>query len=530
MTPYRFICIFLFTRLKCNTSEASLFDQPTKNHQHELIDKNSIDKIKRHDITSNHKGDIPADSGLDWFHSIIPSLNMTSPIITSTQKHLHRRPNSSWSEMSTVNKQPNCQAEKEVLSNTASSLNSDVVSNTVGTVTLASEEDRKGEKNEEDKKHLESSGCVIQNVSKKLRDRRLRGLELKHQQCDKEGAGGHGERVVFRDTTFVTNVLDTTSDSHTSCTLSSGKNCPSNNQVLDSLSSVKESGFEEDGRRECTGTKNISTVQREKIVAKAETGKGLHDRLSGFIFQPRKIRSLSHNQGLKASSDMSATECNPGCRDLHTNKESRISNQKAVSHNESDGTRKATEKDRSKKKQNQIQNLSEAGGMRKRVNTGMETKVESHNCTPPSKPVTSKSCLTKSAVASSTLAKLSVFSFTCTTEPKTISPPPDTELSPGREREPRTESPTKTKSKCSAKPARAANHSNSVKMVTDGPVDYQSTDNMKKRKCFELSPQASNAGGSQGRFSKLSIFGSVESNDDVLDTDWDQEVLKKAKV
>ncbi|XP_042246169.1 DNA helicase MCM9 [Thunnus maccoyii] len=663
------------SRLKRNTSEASRFDQPTDNHQHQLIDSNSINKIQSHNITSSHKGNVTVDSGLDWFHSRIPSLSLDMPsrIITSTQENFHRKPSSNWSEMSTVAKQPNCQAEKENLSNTGSLLNSDVALNTGSTVTSVSEEDRKSEKNEnikeknsltpedmkqsgrqEDRKHPESSGCVIQKASKNLRDRKLGELELTHQQCDKEGEEGHGESVVFRDSAskFVTNVLDTTSNSHSSSTPSKGKNCPSNNQVQGNLSSVKESRSEIEDRSKCTGTKNISTVKREKIGADVETDKDLHARLSGFIFKPRKMRPLVHNQGLHASSDVSAefhTECNPGSRDLHTNKESRISHQKAVRHNET----ASTEKDRRKKKQSQCQNPSEGGGMREqvscvsemvecwseasicftseelerdlfsfgkdkltggktvfrikgsndtenlcqqqrtRVNTGMETKVESYTCTAPSTPVTSKSGLTKSAVASSTLAKLSGFSFTCTTEPKTttqtkveknpplrmeritfkrdsveclrvnfqdkknlnspehsplkkkirtavsmskakdISPPLATELTPGWEHEPGTASPTKTKSKCSAKqtePVRAVNHSNSVKMVTDGSVDYQSTGNMNKRKCFELEPLPSNAAGSQGPFSKLSLFGSVELNDDVLDTDWDQEFLKKANV
>ena len=105
-----------------------------------------------------------------------------------------------------------------------------------------------------------------------------------------------------------------------------------------------------------------------------------------------------------------------------------------------------------------------------------------------------------------------------------ILPPPATEVTPGQEHEPETESSTKTKYKCNTKetePTHAANH-NSVQMVTD---------NMNKRKCFELGPRPNNVGGSGGLFSKLSLFGSVELNDDdVLDTDWDQEVSKKAKM
>ncbi|KAM7367504.1 hypothetical protein PAMP_013796 [Pampus punctatissimus] len=611
------------SRLKNNFSEASQFDQPAGNHHHQLRDTNTINKIQSHDITRNHNGDVTVDSGLDWFHSII----QTSPIITSTQENTHTDPNSSWSEMSTVTKQPNCQAEKEILSNTNSSLNNDVISNTVHTVTYASEEDRKSEKNSsekrEDRKHPETSGCVIQKVSKNVRDKRLRKaeLELIHQQCDKEGGSGDGEKVVFR---HCGGVLDTTSDSYTSSMLSSGNNCPSNKQVHGHrVRSVKESKVEKD-RRECTETKNISTMQKEKMAAEAETGKDLYARLSDFVFKPKKMRPLIHDQGLNGNSDVSAefqTECNSGNRDLHTNRESRISHQKAVSH-KSASTLKDTEKDKRKTKQNQCQNPVEGGGMRRqclseasicftseelegetltqrktvfrinesdnienlcqqqrtRVNTSTEAKVKSRTCNSPS-----KSALTKSAVSSSTLAKL--LSFTCTTEPKTTAQPkvkktpavgteeslfkrdsaeglrvisqdkkslnspehcplrkkiktavtmsnaqdmsasPGTELTTGWEHEPdKTGSPAESKSSCRAKqtePPHAANCSDSVKMASDGPADHQSTANMTKRKCFELG---------QNLFSKLSLFGSVELNDDVLDTDWDQEVLKKVNV
>lgn len=653
---------FLFTRLK-STSQS---DHPTRNHQHQLMDTNSINKTQSHNMTSNHQGDITVDSGLDWFNSIIPSrsLDVTSPIITSTQEVFHRKPNSSWSEMSLISKQSNCQTDKEVLRNTGSSLVTDVVSNPDGTVTPASGDDRKSERNQnvkgmdsltpegvkqsgrqENRKHPESSDCVTQKASKNLRGKRLRELELTHQKCDKGEGGVHCRRVVLRDSTcqFVTS--DTTSDSHSKTTLSSGKTCPSNNQVQDNLSPVKESRSEAENRRKCTGTTNISTMKRKKMEAEVETGKDLHARLSGFIFKPKKMGPLVHNQSLNSSSDMSGefqAEPNPGNnRDLQTNKhnkESSVSHRKEVGCNESSSTLKDTDKDRGKKNQKQCQNLLGGGGVRKQVscvsevveseseanfcftteelqrnvfscgkdklpegktfrihgndntenrshqqrtrfNTGMDSNVVSCISSPPSKPG-----LSKSAVASSTLDKLSAFSFTSTTEPKTtdrtkadiysttgmeispfkrrsteclrvnsqdkntlnssecsplrkkittaatlskvqdILPPPATEVTPGQEHEPETESSTKTKYKCNTKetePTHAANH-NSVQMVTD---------NMNKRKCFELGPRPNNVGGSGGLFSKLSLFGSVELNDDdVLDTDWDQEVSKKAKV
>ncbi|XP_044025413.1 DNA helicase MCM9 isoform X2 [Siniperca chuatsi] len=640
-------------RLKSNTSDASQFDPPTYNNQHQLRDTNSINKSHCHDSTSNCKGDVTVESGLDWFHSITPSLvhGMASPILTSTQENLSRKPNSSWSEMSTVTKQPNCPTEKDILSNTGSTLNHSVVSNPFGSITCASEEEnRQSKKNEnlkekssiralqeeikqsqrqEDKKHAES---VFQKVSKKLRDRRLRELELNPQQCDKEGGGGHGERVVSGDSASknVTDVLDPT-ECHTSSTLSSG-NGPSNNLVQDTLSSGI---FEKGDKREQTGTKNISAVLREKMAAEAETGEGFHAKLSGFIFKPRKMIPSVHNHELNASSEFQA-ECIPASRDLHTHTRSRISTQKPVSHDDSsEDPLTGTEK---KKRQNQYQDVLEGEGRRnlssvseegesssegsvcftseelrkdgfsfdelaqgktvdgikgsdgtenlcqqQRTSTSDETKVDGFTCTPPSKPSTcmndpalSRAGCTKSTVATSTLDKLSRFSFTCTTEPTTTAkvgknpptgvkksplrrdraecsranskdeetinslehrrsakkiktvvtmgkvkdrlPPPATELTPGQEHEEGTESPAKTMSKCRAR-----------QIVNDGPVDYQSTVHLKKRKCFELGPPPSSVGGSKGLFSGLSPFGSVELSNDVFDTDWDQEFSKKAK-
>ncbi|XP_078131206.1 DNA helicase MCM9 [Sander vitreus] len=642
-------------KLKSNTSEASQVDPPANNYQHQPRDTNVINKTHCPDITNNCKGDVTVESGLDWFLSITPSLlpdGITSSIMTSAQENLNGK--QSWSEMSAVTKQPNCQT-KDIPSNTGSSLNPDVISNPIETITSASEEKGKSEKNEnvkvkslnqkeikqskkpEDKKHPDSMGCVIQKVSKNLRDRR-RELELHHQQSDKAGGGeGHGERMVSGDTSkIVTDVLNTTSDSHSSSTLSSAKNCLSNNLVRDNLLSGQESRLEKEDERDQARTKNISTVLNEKMAAEAETEKQLNAKLSGFRFKPRKMRSFVHNHNLNASPDVRTefqTYCNPGGRDPHTYKDSRISKQKPDSHDDSAVPLTNTEKNK-KKRQSQYQNLLEGrkqlswvseGGERgaeasisfsskvgrikgsddtenvcqkqgTRVNTCNETNVGIFTCVRPLKPTTcvndpapSKSSHTKSTLALSTLAKLSSFSFNCTTEfpitaqtkveknptavgksplnrhgaecsranskdKKTLNPPenspllrkintvitvgkvkdilpaPATELTLGQEHEQGKELPTETK--CKAKqtdPTHAANHV-SVNMVNDGPVDYGTTAILKKRKCFELGPPLSSIGGSEGPFSGLSLSGFVELGNDVFDTDWDKEVSKKAKI
>ncbi|XP_029281765.1 DNA helicase MCM9-like [Cottoperca gobio] len=526
-------------RLKSSTSQ---FDPPTDNYQHQLRDTKSINKTHCHDNTSN-QGDVTVESGLDWFHSITSSSDGTaSSIITSTQENLNRKPNSSWSEMSTVSKQPHCQTEKDFVSSADSSLNQDVVSNPFGTISSASEEkQRKSEKNEnikekctlkqserrKDKEHPESLECVFQKVSKSLRDRR-RELELSHHQCDEEGGGGHGERVVPGD---VTDVVDTTLDSHTSNTLSSRKNCPSNNTSED--------------KRDQTPTKNISTTLKENQPAHWQTQKTKRKK--------RQNRYQSVSEGACSRQQVSCVS-----------EAGESGSEASVCF-----TPKELDKDDF--------SFGKGEEQRTRDDVGDETKVCSFACTPPLKPntcisdpATPKSGHTKSAVASSTLAKLSRFSFPCTTEPTTtaqtkvekgplkrdgaegsrgsskdeqtlnlpeyspllrkiktavtvgkvkdILPPAATELTPGQEHEQGT--PTKAKH---AELTRAATRMN------DGPVDYQSSANLKKRKCFELGPPLSSVGGSKTPFSGLSMFGSELSND-VLDTDWDQEVSKKPKI
>ncbi|KAF3849467.1 hypothetical protein F7725_019186 [Dissostichus mawsoni] len=525
-------------RLNSNTSEASQFDPPTDNDRQQLKDTNSMNKTHCHDTTSN-QDDVTGETGLDWFHSIASSSSpdgTSSAIITSTQGNPNRKPNSSWSDMSTVSKETHCQTEEVIQSKADSSLHQDADSNPSETNTSASTE-----------KQEESLGCVFQKVSKNLRIKR-RALELSHRQGDEEGGGCVG-RVVSGDVTG--DVTDTTSDSHTAGTLSSRKNCPSKHVVQDNLSKDKS---------DRTVSKNISTVLKEKMAAEAGAGEDLHAKFSGFTFKPRK---MVPNRNTVSNVDTEFhSSCNPGLRDLHTNTESSKSKQKP----------ETTDDPEKKKRQNQ--SLSEDGSRRQqerskarervsaeprsRVGSSNETKVGSFACSTPLKPSsciddpeTSESGQNKSTVASSTLAKLSRFSFSCATEPTNTTQPDLGKGSATREdKSPEAEehsrgnvpehsallrkiktvvnaekvkgiSPTPSgqghgqgthKTKLTEQ-SRAANH------VTDGPGDGPSSANLKKRKCFQL-------GGTKSPFSGLSLF---DLSNDVLDTDWDQEVTKKAK-
>lgn len=531
--------------------------------------------------------------------------------------------------MSEVTKQPNCQTEKDIQSNTGSTFNYEVVSKPIASASgyenqaiekkenmeekssITEEEMGQSEKRK-DKNHPESLECVFQKVSKNMRDRRLRELELKHQQCDKEQTGGHGDGARKN--------VNTSEMTQISTTLSPCRNAVSNNLAQDSLSSGKDSRSVKEDKRCQTGTKTISTLLQEKLAAESETRKELHAKLSGFIFKPRQMRSSVRNHDRNVSAQFQ-TEYYPG---IHTDNGSR-SKKKPVSHDDSTSPQTDAKNERQKQHQTvsedesrkkQASGVSEVGDSRSeastcftskvklgkdvfsfgehslaqgktvsrikrtedtenlsqqqrtRVNTCDETAVNSFTCIPPVKPSTfirnpqpSKTGHTKSTVASSTLSKLSRFSFICTKEPTTTAQskvernPAGVEESPlktddavclrGNTKDKKTasfskhnpgqgtESATKHFSEYKEKqvePTYSANQRKTVKTVNDDRVDYENTVSVNKRKCFELGPPPSSAVGSRGPFSGLSLFGSVELSDDVLDTDWDQEVLKKAKI
>ncbi|TKS74036.1 DNA helicase MCM9 [Collichthys lucidus] len=549
-------------RLKSRTSEDSL----TTDYQHQLRDANSIHRT--HYEIRNCK-----DDGLNWFHSITTStqVSMAGPTITVTQEN--RKTNLSWSEISSVTTQSSCQTE-DILN---SEKQKNERNNNKQENSFITQEEMEQSERQKGRKHPESSRCVFQKVSKNLRDRRLR--ELIHQQCEKENGGLHGERVVSRDSVskHVTDILETTSESHTASTASPGKNWHTNNIVQDNLFSVKgKEKKDERDQTEAEKKKNIVAVLREKVAAEAETSKELHAKLSGFVFKPRKMKPSVHDQDLNVCSDVRAeiqTGCNPLSRDFHTNTESRTSKEKKIIQDDSDSPL-------TKKRQNENQFLSEGGKRRKqlscfsemrdsrsedgicfpskgldkddfsfetdksaqgkpvngikdrgqtenqqeqriRVNTGDETKV------PPLKPGTyisdpalAKSSHTKSTVAPSTLAILSRFSFTSTTEPKTTAqskvgkdppsgveksstkrhcaeyssgnsplrkktktivvmdevkdmlPSSATEFIPGQRHKQWRETPTKIMCR---ENQMEPNHSKSFKTVNDRPVDYQNT-------------------------------------------------------
>lgn len=465
------ICFNLFARLKGNASEAS---PPSDRPPHQLSDARSIRTTPRDDISRNSN-----DDDLDWFHSISPPAEMTSPTITSTQENL-RKPRPSWLETSTA-RLPVRQRDGDILNTSGSFLTCDVVTNLFETTSAQSEsiKEKRSKIQRSDKQkspnQAESPECVFQKVSKNLRDRRLHKLELNHQLSDQEG----GERASSRAAPRV-HVTDMTSETHTSNSLSSGK----------------------------------QDERRQKIVDGAETSKDIQAKLSGFVFKPKKMKP-------------SAPDLNASSRDFHSSSVKGTSKQRLGCHSDSD-----TDQGK-RKKQNQ------AGSVSSRIEANIcLTSEEPHNENQsrlqrsgdgfkPSSSVTdpapAKSDQTKFTVASTTLAKLSRFSFCSTPELTTTA-----QVQVGKH--PLTLKDNPAVSKCKEQQAEAATATTSytVKTMQVG-VDCQSSVNMKKRKCFELNPAPPGACGSQGFYSGLPLFGSSDFSNDVLDTDWDQEVSKKAK-
>lgn len=515
-----------FTRLKM-ALEASQSDSASDNNQHQVT------ATLHHGSTTHHNSDVPVESGLGWFHSITSSASsddMTSPIITSTQ-HDHN-----GHQTSTGVKQPNCHTELNV---SESSLTSD---GDDGSEASQKKNRKNGtSENRRDKRPKTqketTNDFVFQKISKNLRVRRM---ALNKQQC--EPGGDHWQREC-KASKSAASALDPTSS-----TLPSDETGPTDRLVQGNLCTTTPA------RSESKGTENISSVLKEKMAADAEVD--LHAKLSGFAFKPRKMKaSVPDLTAPSIVSDTFRTGGELDGSDLHANTERKESESVSAHHgrrlSKGGGRRCVTEVGGSMceaRCSTLEQDKSVQGKRLSRTNESADHPVSVCGQTGGRVPASSSSSAindptpSKSAVASSALAKLSRFAFTCTTEPMAVAqskeerrrplaadgaeglranskvertvmdkvkgllPPPDTELSQGHEQH------------------QGAGHSNRVPTIGCG-----GTASVKKRKCFELGPPPTGAVGSADAFSGLSLFHSGDLYD-VFDTDWDQEVSKKAKV
>lgn len=543
-----------------------------------------VNKSYLQDTTSNSK-----DDALNWFDYITPSLSkdgLAPPIITSTQEPLMRKPYFICSDLTTVNKEPTFKSVR----GTDSTLTS-AVSYAFGTTTSGSEdlnqvfeksenmeennpilqEAMKNSERHKDKNYPKSLEYVFQNVPKNLRDKRLGELEPKHQQCDKVQRSRHGDSVREN----VNAALDMTSE--------------------DNVTSGKEGEFLKEDKKDQTDT--ISAGLQERVVTNADARKELCTKLSNFIFKPRKMKSSVHNLDFNVTAQFQS-ECSQG---IHNDIKIRKSEKKPLSKDDSKNPQSAMERN---KRLSQYQTVSgggsialEEGDSRFEASTcfttknvdkdaflsQMDTMAQENPTIPPFQPITYNSNLepsttdrTKSTVVSSTLSKLSKFSFISTTmaqmkfnenplkqdnvkclrvtskdkktmnspeysplgkkilsaKVKGVLPPPVTELTSAQKHEQGTELPTKkmSKGKGQVDTVHSPSNNTSIKTVNDDPVDYQNAGSPKKRKSCEHGVVSNRVVSFRSPLSGLSLFGSTELGNDVLDTDWDQEVSKKAKI
>ncbi|KAM3602880.1 uncharacterized protein V6R79_012502 [Siganus canaliculatus] len=514
-------------RLKRNSSRSP---PPPENSHYQHEETNCIKKPETQspDIASDTKCD-----SLDWFNSITSSPvsgSIASPIITSTQQQPNGNSKSCWSPT----EQSNCHIPKDIKSNTRKDIDynkmsnfcraavsaskevmqKDVSKNVKENISLSQEEMKQSER-QQGRNCQELPKCVFQKVSKNLRDQRL----------NEPGGGQHGLRVQSRDCPF-NNEND---ESHTSYLLSPGKNCSTNNMRQDILLTGAESKSTDENKRIDTGIETVRALPADEGTACEEW----RARLSNFVFKPRKMGSDTHSKG----------DTNVVC-----------SEEKEVSQGPSES---------GIKERDDVEDMRQ-----KNTNTGGEAKAYSFTSISKKDPGQSTSGFIKSTVPSSALAE---FPFICTAESSntaqsvgektaTVKPnlrkrnhsaiesctsnseakksllspayvrekipnsgllgrvqnrqsPPCTELTSVQKPEPGTWSSTKWQEKL---PNRT-DSADRVQTLNDGPTDSPGPGYMKRR-CFELGPPLSNA---------LSLFGSAELCNDVLDTDWDQEVSDK---
>lgn len=402
--------------------------------------------------------------------------------------------------MPAANKVPNCQSVKDILCSADSAGNSDIVADPFGTINSPSadqpngKDDNMGEENLETEeemkqrerwkdKNLPESLHVFQKVSRNTRDKRLK--ELKHQQCAEEHHG-----------------------------------------------SPKESRLVKKAKRGPTESRNICAVPQEKLTAEEETRKELHNKLSGFIFKPRKMRATVFHKDTNTQTE------SPQCTRLDT--ENRTNKKTLTGVDESDtegGHSHAQLVLSSGSRRNQASSFSQVGArtsvepdttigafgngvkIRDKIESQSHDKV--NNFTGVQKiPEACKRGPDKPAVSSSTLSKLSKFSFACTNGPTTTT---QTKVETNPLKGVNAENLRGDAGDMQVEPTRSAHQGTCSKNMNDGATDLHNTINVNKRKCFELGPVCS-----RGPLSGL--FSSAEVGNDVLDTDWDQEVSKKFKI
>ncbi|XP_061756424.1 DNA helicase MCM9 isoform X5 [Nerophis ophidion] len=513
------------TRLRSNITGASSPEQPAD--QQQLGQTSSICKTQA-DIPKDRKEATELETSLDWFHSITSEHPTSTPMSAETPVDVSPKPISSLSSHvnSSVNPILNC-AETATFEDQGS----------------VKDDNHKAQESLEelDRKCTKPPGSVIQKVRKNLRDRRVKELQRQQQPVEQ------GQSVVSVNSASIDGTDNT---------------C---------LNQIKQDNggrslLEVDVGRCHRATKKLSNVLREKMTASVETNQNIHAKFSGFTFKPRKMRPLVHNAGLNVHAEMQQEinqEAGKDGRNMASGKP--IEGRADIENNDNekknkmhlrrleDGSQVSCFSNEAafclpsqkvdQEKQDQVNDKTKQGEDTEMVClNGDGTK----DCLTPLKPPTCKP-----RVNPSTLARLSRFSFTVETKTDTnrnhqteveTSPPKrdgvdftwtttQGQLSPMKKRKRDVVSSLITATSSSL----VSHDLDHGPGASDGPILNCSPDvtepahaavslieiakdleTKKKRKCFELGCPTKD----------VSLFGSGEFSDDVLDTDWDKEITK----
>ncbi|XP_062858615.1 DNA helicase MCM9 [Trichomycterus rosablanca] len=236
----------------------------------------------------------------------------------------------------------------------------------------------------------------------------------------------------------------------------------------------------------------------------AGIGERLHLDLSGFTFRPKTRMTYTN-----PPSESSVREnINVPAANTAPEKQKKPENQERRSERPAEGS------SGSKKLRGRVESLSEESGPGRGGDTAENKRLQLlHRLTDSDS--TTRTRPPKTEVASSTLAKLSRFSFV-----------PSNEENPGRNVAPAPPENHGTVEKAPTRPACDTEERPQNTTNTTTQRDTTRTEvcggGLKKRKCFEL-----DSAGQKGLFSNLSMFSSSVIDDEALDVDWEEESSKK---
>ncbi|XP_056437679.1 DNA helicase MCM9 [Gadus chalcogrammus] len=579
-----------FSRLMSATAKPGSF---APEGQNENINTTHFPSGKKHKEKNTDQGfnDI-TENGLDWFQSLNADQSSPSPkkspIMTSTQQqqqHNKNRPAASWTftvaaqsqlENSNQHEQSPCGPSSSSTRNDVSLSNRSRCATTQATSRECTGKEREGpgfnsktltERRGQTGGEMGAEESVVQRVSKKLRNKRLKDLE-----------GSSGKVIEERRRTVVEN--------HTrKCDVTDSEKMLPSNVLFDSEtgSTVGSVGKKAKKLMQDTGVSGNTGIQdrigpinkkaagsKQKDTPVVEVGTehksvidgNLRSKFSGFTFNPKaKMRPLSNNLQTEVSSSLNTVnrmQRDPNPPQLNTNAQ-----QVHHSNDQVDGagspapltveTRGIPLEGGGRTARKDTAGISSESETRhQRIVAGTETNLDHSNDTLSlipanhhvSNPVSAqKSERLSSTVASTTLSKLTSFSF-CSREPT-----PTTLGSTDMQKTTTSIQATDKQSKLytlikesAVRPAGVTINTelqNKKVNLAENPINVKSGVRLmanivaettapsgpsKKRKCFELGPSPSQAGPStRCNVSSLSLFSSVDFNDHDLDFDWDQE-------